>query len=143
MGLFSGFFESLRRLFLGGGSMEGSSGDAHRLYVGNLSYRAKEEELRTLFSKYGRIKSLHLIRDRITRRLKGYAFIEMSPEDSHRALALNGTDFLDRKIVVSIAKAKKSTPPQRQNNPRFKRRRSGPRAYGQEQKENSPIERLE
>lgn len=146
MHLFSDFIGSMRRffsgLFSGGGSAAEVAGGGHRLYVGNLSYRVKEEELRTLFSKYGRIKSLHLIRDGITRRLKGYAFLEMSPSDAERALALNGTDFLDRKIVVSVAKAKK-TGHSRQNNPKFRRRRNGPRAYGQEQKENTPMERLE
>ncbi len=146
MHLFSGFFESLRRFFIGlfsGGESREGVGGGHRLYVGNLSYRVKEEEIRALFSKYGRIKSLHLIRDRITRRLKGYAFLEMSPEDAQRALALNGVNFLDRKIVVSVAKAEKSGPPRQNNNPRFSRRRNGPRAYGQEQKENNPIQRLE
>ena len=155
MGLFSGLIESLRRLFTGSGS--GSSGESaggSRIYVGNLSYQVKEDQLRDLFSKYGRIKSLHLIRDRITRRLKGYAFLEMSPEDAQRSLALNGVTFLDRKIVVSVAKAKKnersersdrSDRPQRSGgNPRFRRRRNGPRAYGQGEKENpTPIQRLE
>jgi RNA recognition motif-containing protein len=149
MSLFARFFESLRRFFTGsgGGSTEEGGGSGHRIYVGNLSYQVKEDELRALFSKYGRIKSLHLIRDRITRRLKGYAFLEMSPEDAQRSLALNGTVFLDRKIVVSVAKAKKTggrpSPRASHGNPRFRRRRNGPRAYGQDQKENTPIERLE
>ena len=160
MSLFSGFIESLRRFFTGSGgaSMGAGSGNGSRIYVGNLSYQVKEDELRSLFAKYGRIKSLHLIRDRITRRLKGYAFLEMSPEDAQRSLALNGTDFLGRKIVVSVAKAKKSggegrsegrssgrsSKPHSGGNPRFRRRRNGPRAYGQDEKENgAPIQRLE
>lgn len=150
---FSGFIDSLRRFFTGsGGKYTGEAGGGSRIYVGNLSYQVKEEQLRELFSKYGRIKSLHLIRDRITRRLKGYAFLEMSPEDAQRSLALNGVTFLDRKIVVSVAKAKKQERPQRHSqgggngNARFRRRRSGPRAYGQQNngdKENTPIQRLE
>ena len=148
---FSNIIGSLLRHFTGrGGKYAGEAGGGSRIYVGNLSYQVKEEQLRELFSKYGRIKSLHLIRDRITRRLKGYAFLEMSPEDAQRSLALNGANFLDRKIVVSVAKAKKnerserSERPQRSGgNPRFRRRRNGPRAYGQEQKENTQIERLE
>ena len=155
MGLFSNMIESLGRFFSGSGgaSMASGTGTGSRIYVGNLSYQVKEEELRGLFSKYGRIKSLHLIRDRVTRRLKGYAFLEMSPEDAQHSLALNGTVFLDRKIVVSVAKAKKSSGEGRGGrsskshsggNPRFRRRRNGPRAYGQDdQKENTPIERLE
>ena len=109
MNFISDLWDGLRRLFSGSSVSGIDVGGGHRLYVGNLSYRVKEEELRGLFSKYGRIKTLHLIRDRLTRRLKGYAFLEMSPEDAHKALALNGTDFLRRKLVVSIAKTKRQT----------------------------------
>ncbi len=156
MGLFSGFIDSLRRLFGSNGSEYGGGSGGSRLYVGNLSYQVKEEQLRELFAKYGRIKSLHLIRDRISRRLKGYAFLEMGPEDAQKALVLNGTTFLDRKIVVSLAKAKKSehgggggegrSSRRGGNNGRFRRRRSGPRAYGSQgggEKENTQIQRLE
>ena len=140
MGFFSGFMESLRRLF--GGESSADSAGGHRLYVGNLSYQVKEDELRKAFSKYGQVKALHLIRDRLTRRLKGYAFVEMSPEDSNRALALNGADFLGRKLVVSIAKAKKSGPPSRRPH-RWKKNRSGPRAYGDTKENNTPLRRYE
>ena len=154
MSLFSNIVDSLRRFFTGsGGQYAGGAGTGSRIYVGNLSYQVREEQLRELFSKYGRIKSLHLIRDRITRRLKGYAFLEMAPEDAQRSLALNGTTFLDRKIVVSVAKAKRNDRDERGDrgdrphrsggNPRFRRRRNGPRAYGQDQKENTQIQRLE
>ena len=77
-----------------------------RLYVGNLNYSAKEEDLRRLFEKYGKVFGIHMIRDRITRRLKGYAFVEMPGSDAVKALALSGTEFFGRKIVVSQAKAK-------------------------------------
>ena len=149
MGFFSDFLNSLRRFFSGAGSsMDASSG--HRLYVGNLSYQVREDELRALFSKYGKVKTLHLIRDRITRRLKGYAFLEMSPQDAMKAISLNGADFLGRKLVVSIAKDKKSgDAPERQSggqqrrpNHRWKKNRSGPRVYG-ESKEDTPLKRYE
>ena len=153
MNFFSDLLDSLRRLFSGAGQSGEGSADGHRLYVGNLSYQVKEEELRGLFSKYGRIKALHLIRDRMTRRLKGYAFLEMSPEDAHKALALNGVDFLGRKLVVSIAKAKKvgggherpSGP--RRSGGRWKKNRNGPRAYGADttnpKENNTPLQRYE
>ena len=83
----------------------GASGRG-RLYVGNLNYNAKEEDLRRLFEKYGKVFGIHMIRDRITRRLKGYAFVEMPGPDAVRALVLNGSDFFGRNIVVSQAKAK-------------------------------------
>jgi RNA recognition motif-containing protein len=154
MNFISDLWRSLSRVFTGGGSAEGDGAGGHRLYVGNLSYRVKEEELRGLFSKYGRIKTLHLIRDRLTRRLKGYAFLEMSPDDANKALVLNGVDFLGRKLVVSIAKAK--TPgrsettarPERSSSSRrptrWKKNRSGPKVYGNPNKDSdTPVQRYE
>ena len=146
MSFISDFMDSLRRLFSGGGLETQTLEGGHRLYVGNLSYQVKEDELRGLFSKYGKVKALHLIRDRMTGRLKGYAFLEMSPEDSKKALALHGADFLGRKLVVSIAKAKRihsqpnTSGPKRPN--RWKKNRSGPRAYG-DPNENTPLQRYE
>ena len=140
MNFISDFLDSLRRLFSGGGRSGQGGYGGHRLYVGNLSYQVKEEELRGLFSRYGKVKTLHLIRDRLTRRLKGYAFLEMSREDAAKALALNGTDFLGRKLVVSIAKAKRTDVLRRPG--RWKKNRSGPRAYG-DPRENTPLKRYE
>lgn len=82
------------------------SGEAMRIYVGNLSYAAKDEELSRLFSKFGRVLSVDIIRDRFSRKPKGYAFVEMAPNDGQRSLELNGSEFLGRKIVVSQAKSK-------------------------------------
>ena len=151
MNFISDLGDWLRRLFSGGSVSGADNGTGHRLYVGNLSYRVKEEELRALFSKYGRIKTLHLIRDRMTRRLKGYAFLEMSPEDAHKALVLNGADFLGRKLVVSIAKTKKQGGGggegrhERSRKPnRWKKNRSGPKIYGGGPKDtNTPVQRYE
>src|SRR3989338_3273609 len=132
MGFLSEIWRSLKDFFTGTGAcLYDPNATGSRLYVGNLSYRVKDEELRALFAKYGRVKTLHLIRDRVTRRLKGYAFMEMSPEDARKALELNGKDFLGRKIVVSIANSKQRPgggPPRRhQGGPprgdRFRRRR--------------------
>ena len=160
MGLISGLIGAFRRLF-GGGVYEPGLPGGSRLYVGNLSYKVKEEELRDFFSKQGKVRTLHLIRDRITRRLKGYAFIEMSPEDASRAVALNGVDFLGRKLVVSKAKSKKEHAPQRSPRPpqaprpekpqggrqgppnRWRKNRSGPRAYGDKGDTNTPLPRYE
>ena len=157
MGYLSDLWDAVRDFFTGGAGMVSDvSGPIHRLYVGNLSYRVKEEELRSLFLKYGRIKSLHLIRDRLTRRLKGYAFLEMPPDDARKALELNGYEFLGRKLVVSAAKSKQrpgqgqgqgqdGQAPRRRGGMRWRnKRRSGPRAYDQKAGgDNTPVERLE
>lgn len=151
----------------------GSVGETRRLYVGNLSYGAKEEDLKSLFSGSARVTNVHLIRDRFTRKPKGYAFVEVAKDDTSKALTLSGSDFMGRKLVVSEAKSKGpaggggSGQPRRNRSERgerggnherggHRRRRSmkGPRAYrpgpqqpqsqGQGQRDNPPqIERLE
>ncbi len=78
-----------------------------KLYVGNLSYNAKEEDLNTLFAKYGNVQSVSVITDKFTSRSKGFAFVEMSSvEEAQKALELNGTEFLGRNITVSEARPK-------------------------------------
>ena len=102
MSMFSRFFDWLGGLFSPANRyLVSLPASGCRLYVGNLSYSAKEEDLKKLFSKYGRVQQI-----RITRRLKGYAFVEMPDEDAKRAVELNGTEFLGRKIVVSEARSK-------------------------------------
>ena len=76
-----------------------------KLYVGNLSYQATQEEVRGHFSKYGTVRAVNLITDRATGQSKGFGFVEMSnTEEAGKALELNGTEFLGRKIVVSEAR---------------------------------------
>jgi RNA recognition motif-containing protein len=107
----SDFFEAIREglanLFSFGSKGKRSLGGAlTKLYVGNLSYDAKEEDIKKLFSKYGSVSSINLIRDRFTHKLKGYAFVEMPGSDADGAIALNGSEFLGRKIIVSRAKSR-------------------------------------
>ena len=144
MGNLSRLWEAVRDFFTGGATtVSDLSGPINRLYVGNLSYQVKEEELRAFFSKYGRVKSLHLIRDRVTRRLKGYAFLEMAPDDARKALELNGVEFLGRKLIVSAAKSRQRALRRRGTPMRWRKRRSGPREYGQKDDNAPPVERLE
>ncbi|XP_030512934.1 multiple RNA-binding domain-containing protein 1 isoform X1 [Rhodamnia argentea] len=58
-----------------------------RLFVRNLPYTASEEELEELFSKFGKIAEVHVVVDKITRRSKGFAYIQYAlPESALRAL---------------------------------------------------------
>ena len=79
---------------------------AMRLYVGNISFKAGEEDLREMFSQAGEVVSVKLIKDAATGRLRGFGFVEMaSEEDGKKAITMfNGQPFLDRSIVVNEAK---------------------------------------
>ncbi len=82
-----------------------------KLYVGNLSYNATEEDLRNFFSKFGSIQNVEVIKDRYTGQSKGFAFVEMSTsEEAQKALELNGSDFLGRNINVSEARPQERRP---------------------------------
>ncbi len=80
-----------------------------KLYVGNLSFNATEENLRELFAKIGEVAAVNLITDSQTGRLKGFGFVEMTNEaDVQKAIeALNGTIFLERSLTVDEAKPQK------------------------------------
>ncbi|HCL57001.1 MAG TPA: RNA-binding protein [Spirochaetia bacterium] len=71
-----------------------------KLYVGNLTYSATQDQLMELFSKHGSVKEIKLIED------KGFAFVEMStPEEADKAKeALNGQNFLGRTMKIDEAR---------------------------------------
>ncbi len=77
-----------------------------RLYVGNISFKATEDDVRDLFSQMGEVVSVRLIKDEATGRLRGFGFVEMgTKEDAQKAISsLNGTSFMERNIVVNEAK---------------------------------------
>ncbi len=76
------------------------------IYVGNLSYRATEEDLRAVFAEYGTVKRIVLPTDRETGRMRGFAFVEMI-EDAQEDAAipeLDGTEWMGRHLRVNKAK---------------------------------------
>ena len=77
-----------------------------KLYVGNLAYTASEEDLRSLFSQAGTVKEATIIKDRETRRSKGFGFVEMeSQAEAESAISMfNGTEFQGRALTVNIAR---------------------------------------
>lgn len=74
-----------------------------KLYVGNLSFNATEEEIKTLFAQFGEVKSVALIKDRNTGRARGFGFVEMENADAAIA-GLNGKDVGGRAITVNEAR---------------------------------------
>lgn len=80
-----------------------------KLYVGNLPYSVTEESLKALFSQFGPVESVVLIKDRETGRLKGFGFVEFEVQaDAEKALELNGKDFEGRALKVNMAKPRES-----------------------------------
>ena len=77
-----------------------------RLYVGNIPFKATEEDLSGLFSQAGEVLSVKLIKDAATGRLRGFGFVEMaSAEDGEKAVSMfNGSSFMERSLVVNEAR---------------------------------------
>ena len=75
------------------------------IYVGNLSYKVRENDLKEVMEEYGQVDSCKLITDRDTRRSKGFAFVEMADDDAaKKAIAeLNGAVLDGRTMVVKEA----------------------------------------
>ena len=58
-----------------------------RLYVGNLPYKATDEDLMSLFSRAGAVDNVRVMRDQATGRARGFAFVEMvNDEDAQKAI---------------------------------------------------------
>lgn len=77
------------------------------IYVGNLPYSASEEDVKALFSEYGAVSSVKLIKDRDTNRFKGFGFVEMEDEGGKEAVEkLNNTSYKERNLVVNEAREK-------------------------------------
>jgi RNA recognition motif-containing protein len=81
----------------------------NKIFVGNLSWEATEEELNSLFSDAGQVTSVKIITDKFTRQPKGFAFVEMANDaDAVKAItALNGTILRDRALTVNEARPPK------------------------------------
>jgi len=76
-----------------------------KLYVGNLSYEATEDQVRGLFSDFGTIESIAMISDRDTGRFRGFGFVEMEESSANAAInALNGKEVDGRTLNVNEAK---------------------------------------
>lgn len=76
------------------------------IYVGNLSYRATEDDLKQVFEEYGTVKRVVLPTDRETGRMRGFAFVDMN-EDAQEDTAiteLDGAEWMGRQLRVNKAK---------------------------------------
>ncbi len=78
------------------------------IYVGNLSWNLKDQDLSNLFASHGEVVSAKIVTDKFTNRSKGFGFVEMANDDQAQAAiaALNGSEVDGRNIVVNESRPK-------------------------------------
>lgn len=78
------------------------------IFVGNLSFSTRDEELRSAFAQFGAVDSAQVIMDRQTGRSRGFGFVEMPNDDEARQAisAMNGADLGGRPLTVNEARPK-------------------------------------
>ncbi len=85
------------------------------IYVGNLSYKVDENDLKNIFEEYGSVTSVKIIKDKLSGKSKGFAFIEMADNNQAKTAIkeLNGGELDNRKVIINEAR------PKRTNNNRY------------------------
>ena len=84
----------------------GKGGNKMNIYVGNLSYDTRENDLRTAFEEFGSVDSVKIIMDKYTDRSKGFGFVEMTNDEEGKAAisGLDGKEVQGRAIKVNVAR---------------------------------------
>jgi hypothetical protein len=92
--------------------IERGSSMGNKLYVGNLSYNIRDEELQQAFAQYGSVSSAKVMMDRETGRSKGFGFVEMGSDAEAQAAinGMNGQALDGRAIVVNEARPREERP---------------------------------
>jgi RNA recognition motif-containing protein len=85
----------------------------NKLYVGNLPYTVRDEDLQQSFSQYGAVTSAKVMMERDTGRSKGFGFVEMGNDaEAQAAIAgMNGQSLGGRSITVNEARPMEARPP--------------------------------
>ena len=81
------------------------------IYVGNLSYQATEEDVRSVFAEYGTVERVVLPTDRETGRMRGFAFVDLTDDSTEDSAIeeLNGAEWMGRQLRVNKAKPRDSS----------------------------------
>ncbi len=84
----------------------------NKLYVGNLPYTVRDEDLNQAFSQFGNVSSAKVMMDRETGRSKGFGFVEMgSDAEAQSAInGMNGQALAGRALVVNEARPREERP---------------------------------
>lgn len=86
---------------------------SNKLYVGNLSYSVRDDDLQQHFSDFGTVQSAKVMMERDTGRSKGFGFVEMSSAEEAQAAiqGLHGKNMGGRDLTVNIARPMEARPP--------------------------------
>lgn len=87
----------------------------NKLFVGNLPYSMRNEDLGELFAEAGTVLSATVMMDKMTGRSRGFGFVEMSTDDeAQKAIeVVNGKEVDGREIAVNVARPREERPPRR------------------------------
>jgi len=85
----------------------------NKLYVGNLPYTVRDEDLNQAFSAFGDVASAKVMMERDTGRSKGFGFVEMGSDAEAQAAiqGMHGQNFGGRDLVVNEARPMEPRPP--------------------------------
>jgi hypothetical protein len=85
----------------------------NKLYVGNLPYTVRDEDLQQAFSQFGAVSSAKVMMERDTGRSKGFGFVEMGSDAEAQAAinGMNGQPLNGRSLVVNEARPMEPRPP--------------------------------
>jgi RNA recognition motif-containing protein len=82
------------------------------IFVGNLPWSVKSEDLEQKFSEFGAVISARVMTDRETGRSKGFGFVDMEDADAEKAIAaMSGYKWGEREITCNEARPKTERPP--------------------------------
>jgi RNA recognition motif-containing protein len=83
------------------------------IFVGSIPFKLKEKELKELFEKFGEVTSVKIVKSKVTRQNKGFAFVDMPNEEEIRKaiFELNGLEIMGRNLEVSISEKKDKSKP--------------------------------
>ena len=84
----------------------------NKLYVGNLAYSVRDENLNDAFAQFGTVTSAKVMMDRDTGRSKGFGFVEMGSDAEAQAAinGMNGQSLDGRAVVVNEARPREDRP---------------------------------
>ena len=75
------------------------------IYVGNLAYSVKDEDMKAAFAEFGEVTSAKVIMDKYTGRSRGFGFVEMANDEEAKAAieGMNGKELQGRAVKVNEA----------------------------------------